>query len=344
MVEFIVGGIQVQYACTVSPWRKVLGFTFDIDRERKTVTMSCLPVIKKMGEDFLKGQLSYDAKLPGRDMVLEAGEIPQVGHPDRDAYLQMQTETRSILGLLLWVSLAYPQISFDVNRGCGYMSNPSWSVNKYAKGIVMHLVQHPVPVKWGGNKELKNLVLAQPTVKPFTDGAKEYGLHYAADASPSDVPKGITGGVGMLNGGAIDVFSGRQHLATPDTHSTEVLAAGTIMHRLVPVRGVLQEARIPQELGTPIYLDSASTVFVASNRAAPKKSAWIRRRSEVLVESFELGEVDPLAIDDIDNFSDPYTKRLTFKRWFRHLHYTHNLIGDAPAREDIASNKASKLQ
>ena len=34
------------------------------------------------------------------------------------------------------------------------MSNPSWSVNKYAKGIVMHLVQHPVPVKWGGNKAI----------------------------------------------------------------------------------------------------------------------------------------------------------------------------------------------
>ena len=132
--------------------------------------------------------------------------------------------------------------------------------------------------------------------------------------------------------------------STVRTHSTEVLAAGTIMHRLVPVRGVLQEARIPQELGTPIYLDSASTVFVASNRAAPKKSAWIRRRSEVLVESFELGEVDPVSIDDIDNFSDPYTKRLAFKRWFRHLHYTHNLMGDAPAREDVAGNKTSKLQ
>ena len=64
----------------------------------------------------------------------------------------------------------------------------------------------------------------------------------------------------------------------------------------------------------------------------------------MLVESFELGEVDPVSIDDIDNFSDPYTKRLAFKRWFRHLHYTHNLMGDAPAREDVAGNKTSKLQ
>ena len=40
-----------------------------------------------------------------------------------------------------------------------------------------------------------------------------YGLHYAADASPSDTAKGITGGVGMLAGGAIDTVSQRQHLA-----------------------------------------------------------------------------------------------------------------------------------
>ena len=64
-----------------------------------------------------------------------------------------------------------------------------------------------------------------PTVAPFTDGAKEYGLHFAADASPDDAARGITGGVGMLAGGAILTVSSRQHLATPDMHANEVLAA-----------------------------------------------------------------------------------------------------------------------
>ena len=40
----------------------------------------------------------------------------------------------------------------------------------------------------------------------------------------------------------------------------------------------LTEMRIPQEQGTPLYIDSASTVFVAQSRGAVKKSAWIRRR------------------------------------------------------------------
>ena len=89
----------------------------------------------------------------------------------------------SLLGLLIWVSVAYPQISFATNKGCGFMANPSWSVNAFAKHIALHLYQYPVAVKWGGNKNINSLVLAQPTIKPFTAGAKEYGLHFAADAA-----------------------------------------------------------------------------------------------------------------------------------------------------------------
>ena len=46
----------------------------------------------------------------------------------------------------------------------------------------------------------------------------------------------------MLAGGAILTVSSRQHLATPDMHANEVLAAGTIMHKIVPLRGFLTEA------------------------------------------------------------------------------------------------------
>ena len=53
-----------------------------------------------------------------------------------------------MLGLLIWVSIAYPQISMATNRGCGHMANPSWSVNAFAKHIIMHLYQYPLPVTW----------------------------------------------------------------------------------------------------------------------------------------------------------------------------------------------------
>jgi hypothetical protein len=51
-----------------------------------------------------------------------------------------------------------------------------------------------------------------------------------------------------------------------------------------------------------------------------KKSAWIRRRSEVLTEAFDMGECDPIKIEEYNNFSDPQTKYLVYRVWMRHLH------------------------
>ena len=69
---------------------------------------------------------------------------------------------------------------------------------------------------------------------------------------------------------------------------------------------------------------------MATNRSAPKKSTWVRRKTEELNECYEQGESDPQKIDECDNFSDPQTKYLTAKVWLRHLHYTHNISGEAP--------------
>ena len=48
-------------------------------------------------------------------------------------------------------------------------------------------------------------------------------------------------------------------------------------------------------------------------QAAPKKSTWVRRKSEELNECHELGESNPIKIDECDNFADPQTKYLTTK-------------------------------
>ena len=205
-----------------------------------------------------------------------------------------------------------------------------------AKQIALHLYQYPIAVKWGGSTSLE---LSSPSPPPFTPDKKEYGLHFAADASPGDETRGITGGVGMLAGGALLTISSRQHLATSCMHSNELLAAGTIVHKIVPLRGLLSELRIPQEHPTPTYIDSASTVFVAQSRAAVKKSAWMRRRAEVLTQAYDLGEISPIKIEEYNNFADPQTKYLTFKVWTRHLHYTHNMSGEPPPPVDKPSKK-----
>ena len=249
IIDYIKSGIMVQYECTHGPWKKVLGFNFTITD--KSVSMSAEHTIESMYNTFLAHQPIYDARLPGRDVSLASGEVPKEGDPARAAYLEMQSETRSLLGLLLWVSLAYPQISYQVNRACGFMANPSHEVNAYARHIAMHLYYHPIPVTWGGRR---NFELSQPSPPPFTSNAKEYGLHFAADAAPDDAARGITGGVGMFNGGAVLTVSSRQHLKSPDMHAFEVLAAGTIMHKIIPIRGLLDRMADPSRASdTTVY-------------------------------------------------------------------------------------------
>ena len=169
------------------------------------------------------------------------------------------------------------------------------------------------------------------SVPPYTSGAKEYGLHAAADAAPDNASRGLTGGQIMLNGGTIQTISIRQHLATSDMHGLEVHAAATILHKLIPIRGILSEFRVIQEEPTPLYIDSASTVCVAERCGAVKKSAWIRRKAEVLTDAKDSNDIRVIKTSDHDNYSDPQTKDLVYAKWIRHLHYTQNRPGDPPS-------------
>jgi len=89
----------------------------------------------------------------------------------------------------------------------------------------------------------------------------------------------------------------------------------------VPLNGVLQELRIRQGMATPFYLDSSTTVFVATSDTAIKKSIWLIRRVAVLEDGVTHGEVMPLHISERDMAADPVTKYLTYGVWNRHMHY-----------------------
>ena len=54
--------------------------------------------------------------------------------------------------------------------------------------------------------------------------------------------------------------------AAPDAHTSEVHATSTLQHRCAPHRGLLQEVLVPQPHPTPLYLDSASTIFAGNDK------------------------------------------------------------------------------
>jgi hypothetical protein len=134
----------------------------------------------------------------------------------------------------------------------------------------------------------------------------------------------------MLAGARIDTISGRQHLTAPHSYASELTAAGTFLEHVLPARGQLLECGIFQDQPTPVYIDSASAIFVIHDRAAVKRSIWLLRRATILQESAEYGDIIAIKIPGVDNFSDPETKQVSSKVWRRHLWYANNLPGPCP--------------
>jgi hypothetical protein len=73
----------------------------------------------------------------------------------------------------------------------------------------------------------------------------------------------------------------------------------------------------------PIFCDSQSTVFVANDAAAIKKSIWVSRRAAVLRDAVDLNEVKFLKIDRGDNIADYLTRANTHTELTHHMPYLH---------------------
>ena len=98
------------------------------------------------------------------------------------------------------------------------------------------------------------------------------------------------------------------------------------MTYIVAQNGLLQELRIRLGQPTPLYLDSKTTVFVALNDTAVKKSVWLTRRVAVLQDASRQREIIPLHISEKDMIADPFTKYLPYAVWDRHMGYMLNRV------------------
>ena len=105
---------------------------------------------------------------------------------------------------------------------------------------------------------------------------------------------------------------------------TEVVAASTVQHKLVPIRGFVQEIGIPQVEATPLYVDSQSTGLAANDTGSVKRSVWTLRRVEVLREGVGQRDIAVIHIPEKNNVADGFTKPVAHDVWLRHIDYITN--------------------
>jgi hypothetical protein len=157
VVDYIMASIQKEYGCTMVNWTKVLGYTIEVKDydDYSTVSMSWYPVVEAAVRKHItdRGGVLVQPKHPyatNIKSVLGPGIAPDAESPEHSSFLAMQTDARSLLGLLIWVSEAYPQIKYPVNYACAYMHNSSLEVYVAAKHALMYIYANPTAVTWGG--------------------------------------------------------------------------------------------------------------------------------------------------------------------------------------------------
>lgn len=333
--EYFRATIQTDYMLKLTDWKYMLGgcaTVVDHDEGYSTVTPDCIRLIQSTVKQHITdvGRILIQPKhIMASDGIksLKFAEALPDTNPGRTAQLAMQSEVRTLIGVGHWVAQWHPQACFAFNAASAFAANPDTSVLTFVLHVFMYLNEHPNPCIYGG-KGCHSLVLAEPTVPPFTPGAKEWGLHAAADSSI--LVDSISGGKILLAGAVISTVCQRQHLTSPDSYTSELVAAGTVLHQILPTRGQLLEVSIHQDQPTPLYIDSASTLFTIHDQRAIRRSLWTRRRARILQQAQEMADIIAIKIDTEDNFSDPETKSLIVKAWYRHLCYNNNLTVSIP--------------
>ena len=327
---FMRGEIANVYASKIAPWhgQKVLGKDMALDQEARTITITAQAAIDVVRQKLFTKE---NFKINPRHIVTEdvynkhPGVVPEVNDPQRASYLERQALTRSVLGMGIWLSDPYPQLTAGINAMCQDMANPGDERLGQLRHMFMYLGEKPPGKTFGGAHVSSVCGGDADVIAPFTEGKKEGRYHFFSDASMN-----VTGGVGMFAGCCIQPIMLRQHLQAPDAHASELVGAGTNIHQILPVNGLLQELGLRRGKPTVVYFDSISTVFVASSDAAPKKSVWLQRRAKVVTETVEHGEIEPVHIDEADMVADSFTKYIKHDKWVRHMHYVLNLPGDPP--------------
>ena len=211
---------------------------------------------------------------------------------------EMQAKCQNRLATSIWISRAHTLHVYPTctNYVCGMMSNPSYEVYKCWQHSLMAERASPCPLVLGSGRKVSLSISADPP-GPFSGVRhREMELHVfvdadigtpqarAVDASVELPPiasdrdpmiatadaKSVSG-IRMYLGGVEFINSPlRQHLTSPDPHTSEVGAVGTVITMALPLDGLLCELHIFSDSPMTIYCDSQSTIFASRSAAAVK--------------------------------------------------------------------------
>ena len=353
VIDYLKSRIDLHWQMNISPWKKLIGFDCTISDlpavgetpKRTSVTLSAIESMRRMFQHHVEDRMLIQPRHPYAGDIDDSpwGEEPPEGSPERAEFKAMQAKAASGIGWSIWGMRVHVNLVYPTVRLCGHMANLSFRDYKHWQHNIMHELARPRPLVIGPFAKT-SLAISDRVIRPFSSALPDMGLHFFVDASlgyprvadgideapiaegitnvrSHDGAKSITGIMGFLFGSPVFVLMQRQQLVSPDSTSSEIHAAGTAVCNAIIIANVLQEMDVPQVRPTPVFCDSQSTVFVANDAAAAKKSIWVSRRAAVLREAVDDGTIDFIKIPREDNVADYLTRPVTHAEYLHFAEY-----------------------
>ena len=301
-------------AVKFGPWGKQLGFPIQRDLKLGTTTIVSTPYVEGLRK-LVEDDQPYKPKLPYSKEIseLEPAELPTPGSPEETEFAADIAWMREACGRLIHIGKVRKDIVPAVNMCSRYSHRPDKKAKRCVKHIIWYLLNTPdLGLTFGYSADTKwdDLTLreAPPRDDIFDTMAPRLYYWINCDGALKVDDRSLSGILHIFAGACFLGLSFRQHSTATCAHDSEAFTASTATAQAIPFRGILTELGIVQATPTPIVVDSRSTLLVARDKAAMKKSLYIMRRVVFMQECVDDGEVEMYSCKGKMNLSDCFTK------------------------------------
>ena len=318
------------------PWKTVLGFGAERNREQRTVKLMARKHIADLVNEHLADEtVNLHPPTPSQKSVMDLKAGPVETPEQIAANAGWRTKARSLKGALIHIAQIHPAIANATSRCCALMAMPTHESYAAAKRILAWLRDRPtLGVVWGA-PHLTALTDLIPKARPLhpMGPERDYSLNCTVDSDLPGTPmtndpdaaqdrashRAQLGYVLSLAGGCIEGVSRRQHSTAVDTPAAELFAASTAAAIIINVNAVLAFVSFGILGNDPVrmWCDNEAAVMVSKDATSIKRLAYIARRVRFLQELVERAIVTMLNVSGKVNPADALTKHVEPKTAYR---------------------------
>lgn len=279
-IDKVLLSIKKEFEITTSKATQYIGIEIDQDENGIRICQS------KYVEKILKDFQMEEAK---------AVATPSVSGTTEEKKATDAPYREAVGALMFLASVSRPHIAFATGKVARRAANPTQSDWIEVKRILRYLKGAP------------DLSINYPR-----DGLMEIEGYCDADYGGDEGTRKSTSGIVITLNQAPVIWSSRlQRTVSTSTTEAEYNAMSDITKETIWARGLLDEIAVKQEKPTTIFCDNQSTLKIANNEEACRKTKHIAIKTHLVKDEIKRGTIETKFVASEEQKADMMTKSLT---------------------------------